>query len=34
MYSLLVSLHWLKNEVERLLNYVNLDYCMTAVAAF
>ena len=34
MYSLLVLLHWLKSEVERLLKYVNLDYCRTAVAAF
>ena len=34
MYSLLVSLHWLKNEVERLLKYVNLDYCRTCGSSF
>ena len=34
VYSLLVSLNCLKNEVEHLLKYVNLDYCGTAVAAF
>ena len=34
MYSLLVSLNCLKNEVEHLLKYVNLDYCGTAAAAF